>query len=200
MNAAATQDLRSVALTPMLHDAAEGRARRRVPRAARMLALLDAWRAGGSSRLDRDLDGVMDAGAGARDLGRRSTRACSRRRWRRVKGAARRAGEFGAPTPAPRAASPSGGFWYLDKDLRTLNGDEARAARSHALLRRRRRGEVRRGAVGAIRRSARRSRRSRHPRPGRLARRREQGADRVRARACSRPRSATPTARAGSSR
>ena len=34
------------------------------PRAARMLEHLQEWRAGGSSRLDRDLDGVMDAGPG----------------------------------------------------------------------------------------------------------------------------------------
>jgi hypothetical protein len=32
-------------------------------RASQMLALLEAWRAKGGSRLDRDLDGKMDAGA-----------------------------------------------------------------------------------------------------------------------------------------
>ena len=63
MNAAATQDLRSVALTPTLRRCwrragAERRGRRGCS------ALLEPWRAAGSSRLDRDLDGVMDAGPG----------------------------------------------------------------------------------------------------------------------------------------
>ena len=63
MNAAATQDLRSVALTPALTELLKA-APAPSPRAARMLAILQEWRAGGSSRLDRDLDGVMDAGPG----------------------------------------------------------------------------------------------------------------------------------------
>ena len=63
MNAAATQDLRSVALTPVLTDLLKA-APAPSPRAARMLAILNEWRAAGSSRLDRDLDGVIDAGPG----------------------------------------------------------------------------------------------------------------------------------------
>jgi hypothetical protein len=63
MNRAATQDLRvqgSVfkAIAGVLHTGPAP-----TPRDAQMLALLEAWRAQGASRLDRDLDGKMDAGA-----------------------------------------------------------------------------------------------------------------------------------------
>jgi hypothetical protein len=63
MNKAATQDLRDTgsfldALTGVLDTGPPPSAR-----AGQMLALLTAWRATGSSRLDRDLDGKMDAGA-----------------------------------------------------------------------------------------------------------------------------------------
>src|SRR4051812_316959 len=63
MNKAATQDLRDTgsfldALTGVLDGGPAPSAR-----AAQMEALLKAWRIQGSSRLDRDLDGKMDAGA-----------------------------------------------------------------------------------------------------------------------------------------
>jgi hypothetical protein len=62
MNAAATQDLRSFGLTPVLGTILRTGAPPS-PRAAQMLGLLDGWHAGGSSRLDRDEDGAIDAGA-----------------------------------------------------------------------------------------------------------------------------------------
>jgi acyl-homoserine lactone acylase PvdQ len=63
MNKAATQDLRDAgtfldALTRVLDTGPAPNARD-----AQMEALLKVWRLGGSSRLDRDLDGKMDAGA-----------------------------------------------------------------------------------------------------------------------------------------
>jgi acyl-homoserine lactone acylase PvdQ len=63
MNKAATQDIRDTgsfldALTGVLDTGPPPSAR-----AGQMEALLKAWRATGSSRLDRDLDGKMDAGA-----------------------------------------------------------------------------------------------------------------------------------------
>ncbi|MEO8688202.1 MAG: penicillin acylase family protein [Solirubrobacteraceae bacterium] len=61
MNAAATQDLRSTALTPTLSTLLHGGPAPSA-RAQRSLELLEAWRATGSSRLDRDGDGAMDAG------------------------------------------------------------------------------------------------------------------------------------------
>jgi acyl-homoserine lactone acylase PvdQ len=63
MNAAATQDLRVVGST---FDGIAGvlnTGPAPSPRARQMLDLLTAWRAQGGSRLDRDLDGKMDAGA-----------------------------------------------------------------------------------------------------------------------------------------
>ena len=62
MNAAATQDIRSFGLTPLLADILRGTPAPS-PRAAEMLGLIEAWNAAGSSRLDRDEDGAIDAGA-----------------------------------------------------------------------------------------------------------------------------------------
>jgi acyl-homoserine lactone acylase PvdQ len=67
MNAAATQDVRTVlhepTLAAVLHKVSAPSAR-----AERMLQLLEAWRRHGSSRLDRDLDGkVDDPGAAVMD-------------------------------------------------------------------------------------------------------------------------------------
>ena len=60
MNAAATQDVRAITFVPLLSRGAARAVRRRAPRATRMLELLEAWRAKGGSRLDRDLDGKID--------------------------------------------------------------------------------------------------------------------------------------------
>ncbi|HEX8083436.1 MAG TPA: penicillin acylase family protein [Solirubrobacteraceae bacterium] len=65
MNAAATQDLRSVALTPKLSALLRGGGRGfPSERAQKMLEALEAWNARGSSNLDRDEDGFVDAGPG----------------------------------------------------------------------------------------------------------------------------------------
>ena len=63
MNRAATQDLRSFGLTPVLSRLLRGGGAPPSARAARMLALMEAWHAAGSSRLDRAADGTIDAGA-----------------------------------------------------------------------------------------------------------------------------------------
>ena len=59
MNAAATQDIRAIDMVPLLakllrHSQAPS------PLAQQMLDLMVAWRANGGSRLDRDLDGLID--------------------------------------------------------------------------------------------------------------------------------------------
>jgi acyl-homoserine lactone acylase PvdQ len=60
MNRAATEDLRSVAVWPIIRRVLDGgRAPSRL--AARAAGLIDRWRAQGSSRLDRNLDGKIDA-------------------------------------------------------------------------------------------------------------------------------------------
>jgi len=116
MNAAATQDLRSVALTPILAELLRGTPAPS-PRAARMLQLLEEWRAAGSSRLDRDLDGVIDAGPGPAiwdALYPRLFRAVMR-----VPGLEPLIGGDAGPA----SDFTDGGFWYVAKDLMRLNGD-----------------------------------------------------------------------------
>jgi acyl-homoserine lactone acylase PvdQ len=116
MNAAATQDLRSVALTPVITKLL-GAAPSPSARAASLLATLDAWRAAGSSRLDRDLDGRMDAGPAP---------AIWDAFYPKLFAAV--IGVKGAEPLIGRSAGTSsgftdGGFWYVEKALRTVNGD-----------------------------------------------------------------------------
>jgi acyl-homoserine lactone acylase PvdQ len=63
MNLAATQDLRSFGLTPTLAGPASPAPRRRRRARSGCSSCCRAWNASGSSRVDRDEDGVMDAGA-----------------------------------------------------------------------------------------------------------------------------------------
>ena len=153
MNAAATQDLRSVALTPVLDEAARGRRRRRRARATRMLDLLDglarggllaAWTATSTARwTPAPRPAIWDA----------LLPEAVRRPRCRSKGAL---GARRRERPAPRSGFTGGGFWYLDKDLRTLVGDEVQRPVQRAVLRRRRPREVRRGGLEGARRRARR--------------------------------------------
>ncbi|MEA2132797.1 MAG: hypothetical protein QOC68_706, partial [Solirubrobacteraceae bacterium] len=121
MNAAATQDLRSTALTPtlasLLHSGPAPSAR-----AQRMLQLLEAWHAAGSSRLDRDEDGAMDAGAAPVIMDRFYPRLLDA-----VLGGALgpQLAELKALEGAdnsPRSGFTGGGINYVDKDLRQLLG------------------------------------------------------------------------------
>jgi len=126
MNAAATQDLRSFELTPLLDKLLAGS----TPPSARegqMLAALDAWRIAGSSRLDVNLDGKGDAGAAPAI-------------WDELY--PRLADAILAPTLGPqlsffstlagRTNAPSTGFqdgriWVVDKDLKALVGEPLKA-------------------------------------------------------------------------
>jgi acyl-homoserine lactone acylase PvdQ len=129
MNAAATQDLRSVALTPTLVKLlrAPGAGAAPSPRADQILTLLEQWRAGGSSRLDRDLDSKMDAGAapGIWDaLYPRLFEAVMKpqlgRHFDDLTGLV-------GKTISADSGMTGGGISYLDKDLRTLTGTKFRA-------------------------------------------------------------------------
>jgi acyl-homoserine lactone acylase PvdQ len=126
MNAAATMDLRSFALTPLLDKLLAG-STPPSPREGEMLAALDAWRASGSSRLDVNLDGKADAGAGPEV-------------WDELY--PRLADAILAPALGPQLSflstlvgrnnGPSTGFqdgriWILDKDLRGLLGEPLKA-------------------------------------------------------------------------
>jgi acyl-homoserine lactone acylase PvdQ len=122
MNAAATQDLRSVELTPLLQKLL-ATVPAPSPRSQRMLEKLETWRANGSSRLDRDLDGFMDSG-GAPVI------------WDTVYPLLFKAAMGGVlkgplleqlrtlvGTEGGAAGHfTDGGFWYLDKDLKRLTG------------------------------------------------------------------------------
>ena len=164
MNAAATQDLRSVALTPVLTELLKA-APSPSPRAARMLAILQEWRAGGS----RGSTATSTARwtRPARRSGTRSTRGCSTRRCREGPG------PLIGDDSGPRAASPTAAS---GTSRRTCGASTAAAcaAVQGALLRQRRQGQARRRGVGGAR-----------GRPGRPGRRwpTRRGADRVPARA-----------------
>jgi acyl-homoserine lactone acylase PvdQ len=116
MNAAATQDLRNVALTPILERLLRAHPAAATPRASRMLEWLIAWRAAGSSRLDRDLDGLIDAGPAPAIWD-----AFYPKLWAAampVEGLQ----DFVGSDAGPDSDFTGGGFWYLEKDLGRLVG------------------------------------------------------------------------------
>ena len=78
MNEAATQDLRTVRVWPIIRAVLDsGPARRRSARARQAAVLLDQWLAGGASRIDLNGDGKVDA-SGRGDHGRRLAEARGR--------------------------------------------------------------------------------------------------------------------------
>ncbi|MEA2443248.1 MAG: hypothetical protein QOJ12_540 [Thermoleophilales bacterium] len=122
MNGAATQDLRSTQLTPVV-DQVLGTSAAPSPRAQRMLEIVKDWNAQGSSRLDVDLDGKVDhPGAAIWDA------------WYPKLADAVLSPVLGDLTQKfadfhGRGASSYGGGWYsyIDKDLRTLLGQSVKA-------------------------------------------------------------------------
>ena len=122
MNAAATQDVRTIRFVPLLAEFLNGSPAPST-RAARMLELLQDWRAQGGSRLDRDLDGKIDhPGAAVLDTA-----------WPRLADAALTpvlgqalADQLNDSLHRRFDLPPGGQFggWhmYMDKDLRTLLG------------------------------------------------------------------------------
>jgi len=123
MNRAATQDLRNAEVLPAI-EAVLQTGSAPSPREQQMLALLEQWRAEGSSRLDRDLDGKIDApGAAIMDAA-----------WPRIADAvmgpvlgpqlADLASLISRDNRANSLGSSYGSGWYgyVDKDLRTLLG------------------------------------------------------------------------------
>jgi acyl-homoserine lactone acylase PvdQ len=123
MNRAATQDLRNERVLPALAAVLDsGQAPSQ--RDARMLELLKAWRAVGSSRLDRDLNGkIDDPGAAILDAA-----------WPKIANAVMSpvlgpqlddlASLIGRDNPPndQGSAFQSGWYGYVDKDLRTVAG------------------------------------------------------------------------------
>ena len=185
MNRAATQDLRVVRVWPTMRGRPRRvHIRRRLER-GEAVALVDEWLAAGGSRLDRDLDGKIDAaGCGGARRGLAAARRCGARRRARVRSPPTLA------TLVPRDDAPNAGgsayldgwYSYLDKDLRVAARPSRAATVRGRVLRTWRAGRVRVVAVGA--RSGRRLRQleqTQGGRPSRLARRCDEGTDHVRA-------------------
>ncbi len=121
MNAAATQDVRAIDTVPLLERLLEGSTPPN-PQAAKMLSLLVGWRQHGGSRLDKNLNGKIDApGAAIMDAA-----------WPRI------ADAFMRPQLGPqldeldslfsRFDQPPGGqydgwYQYFDRDIRRLLGE-----------------------------------------------------------------------------
>ncbi len=128
MNKAATQDLRSVRVWPIVRAVLQTGAAPSA-RAEAAVGLVDNWRLAGSSRLDRELDGkIDDPGAAVMDAA-----------WPRIADAImspvlgplveRLAALHGRSDDAGPGGSAyiSGWYGYVDKDLRGLLGREVRA-------------------------------------------------------------------------
>ena len=123
MNAAATQDLRTVEVWPSIRAVLES-GPAPTPRAQAAAQLVDDWRAQGSSRLDRDLDGWIDhPGAAVMEAAWRPLAEAVMApvlgplvpRLRQLHG--------GHDAPSPDANGfGSGWYGYVEKDLRSLLG------------------------------------------------------------------------------
>lgn len=128
MNAAATQDLRVQG--PLLDGVHALLANTPAPsaRAQRMYDLLREWRARGSSRLDRDLDGLMDAGA-APGIMDAFYPLLADAVMTPVLGADLNAQliTLAGRTNATTSGFTGGRINYVDKDLRTLTGTRFRS-------------------------------------------------------------------------
>ena len=124
MNAAATQDVRAIDTVPLLRKLLQG-SQAPTPQAQQMLDALVAWKQRGGSRLDRDLDGLIDdPGAAIIDAA-----------WTPI------ADAFMAPRIGPQldeldslfrrfdqppSGQYSGWYQYFDRDIRQLLGMEVK--------------------------------------------------------------------------
>jgi acyl-homoserine lactone acylase PvdQ len=128
MNAAATQDVREVTFEPVLSQLLHG-GRAPTARDAKMLSLLDSWRASGSSRLDRtDPSGIGDItapGAAIMDAA-----------WPQLADAwassvlgprlSKQLASFVSQYDLPPGGQYTGWHIFMNKDLRTLLGTPVR--------------------------------------------------------------------------
>lgn len=123
MNAAATQDLRAAGtLLPAIQGVlATGAAPS--ARSQQMLDLLLAWRTSGSSRLDRDLDGRMDAGSAPVIMDEIYPRVADAVLRPVLGPQLEQLNQITGSTNSPRSGFTGGRINYVDKDLRTLLGE-----------------------------------------------------------------------------
>jgi acyl-homoserine lactone acylase PvdQ len=126
MNRAATEDLRVVKVWPIIRKVLDG-GRAPSKLAAQAASLIDQWRAQGASRLDRNLDGKIDApGAAVMDAA-----------WNGIALAVMRpvlgplTSNLEQIMPTTETPSFDGGWYgYVSKDLRTELGMKVRGAYS----------------------------------------------------------------------
>jgi len=125
MNEAATQDVREMTVEPVLSKLLHG-GRAPSARDAKMLALLDAWRRHGGSRLDRTGDGkITDPGAAIMD----TAWPLLAKAWASTVLGPALSNELASFQPIyelPPEGQESGWHIYLDKDLRTILGEPVR--------------------------------------------------------------------------
>ena len=121
MNAAATKDLRSDGLTPVLSALLSGTPAPS-PRAARMLELMVSWRGIGSSRLDVDENGTMDAGAGPAIWDALYPRLVDTVMGGPLGDQLAEYKQLVGANNSPRSGFTNGGINHVYKDLQTLAG------------------------------------------------------------------------------
>jgi acyl-homoserine lactone acylase PvdQ len=157
MNAAATQDVRAIDTVPLLQKLLKG-SESPSPQAQQMLALLVSWRASGGSRLDRDLDGLIDdPGAAIMDAA-----------WPRIAnafmGTRLTPGEldelnsifkrFDTPQLGPDQPRPGtqniGWYQYFDRDIRALLGKRVKQPLENSYCGKGKKGACQRAIWGAI--------------------------------------------------
>ncbi len=127
MNVAATQDLRIVRVWPVVADVLRSGSSP-TPRGSQLFQILESWRAAGGSRIDRDLDGRIDApGAAVLDAA-----------WPKLADAVMspvlgpltdRLAQLETRDQAANdqgSAYDEGWYGYVEKDLRTLLGRPVR--------------------------------------------------------------------------
>jgi acyl-homoserine lactone acylase PvdQ len=123
MNAAATQDLRAAgSLLPAIQGVLSGGPAPSA-RSQRMLDLLVEWRASGSSRLDRDGDGRMDAGAAPGIMDAVYPRLADAVLTPVLGPQLGQLDEIAGSTNSPKSGFTGGRINAVDKDLRTLLGE-----------------------------------------------------------------------------
>ena len=127
MNAAATQDLRAAGtLLPAIAGVLSGGPAPSA-RSQRMLELLLAWRDGGSSRLDRDGDGRMDAGGAPAIMDAVYPRVADAVLEPVLGPQLEQLNQIVGGTNSPASGFTGGRINYVDKDLRTLLGTRFRS-------------------------------------------------------------------------
>jgi len=120
MNAAATQDVRAIVTVPLLRRLLQG-STAPTAQAQAMLDVLIGWRRRGGSRLDRDLDGLIDD-PGAAVMDRAWPKMADNFLAPRIGSQLQELRTLFSRWEAPPMNQFSGWYHYLDRDLRKLLG------------------------------------------------------------------------------